>query len=84
MNAFDTVSYKDVKVVILGQDPYHGPGQAHGMCFSVRKGVPHPPSLRNIFQELQNDLRLSNSERRIFNEMGRARSISTQHSLNCS
>ncbi|SOC34669.1 uracil-DNA glycosylase [Ureibacillus acetophenoni] len=56
MNVFNTVSYKDVKVVILGQDPYHGPGQAHGMCFSVRKGVPHPPSLRNIFVELQNDL----------------------------
>lgn len=56
MSAFYTVDYKDVKVVILGQDPYHGPGQAHGMCFSVKKGVPHPPSLRNIFQELQNDL----------------------------
>ncbi|HWL22841.1 MAG TPA: uracil-DNA glycosylase [Ureibacillus sp.] len=56
MNAFYTVSYKDVKVVIIGQDPYHGPGQAHGMCFSVRKGVPHPPSLRNILLELQNDL----------------------------
>ncbi|KGR80216.1 uracil-DNA glycosylase [Ureibacillus manganicus] len=56
MNAFNSVSYKDVKVVILGQDPYHGPGQAHGMSFSVRKGVPHPPSLRNIFLELHNDL----------------------------
>lgn len=56
MNAFYTVPYKDVKVVILGQDPYHGPGQAHGMCFSVKPGVPHPPSLRNIFQELQQDI----------------------------
>ncbi len=56
MSAFYTVPYKDMKVVILGQDPYHGPGQAHGMCFSVKKGVPHPPSLRNIFQELYNDL----------------------------
>lgn len=55
MNAF-YVSYQDVKVVILGQDPYHGPGQAHGMCFSVKPGVPHPPSLRNIFQELQSDI----------------------------
>ncbi len=55
MNAF-YVSYQDVKVVILGQDPYHGPGQAHGMCFSVKPGVPHPPSLRNIFQELQRDI----------------------------
>ena len=56
MNAFYTTPYNEVKVVILGQDPYHGPGQAHGMCFSVRPGVPHPPSLRNIFQELKNDL----------------------------
>lgn len=56
MSAFYTVPYKEVKVVILGQDPYHGPGQAHGMCFSVKPGVPHPPSLRNIFIELHNDL----------------------------
>lgn len=56
MSAFSTVAHKDVKIVILGQDPYHGPGQAHGMCFSVKKGVPHPPSLRNIFKELENDL----------------------------
>src|SRR5689334_119706 len=45
-----------VKVVIIGQDPYHGPGQAHGLSFSVRKGVPFPPSLQNIFKELQDDL----------------------------
>ena len=45
-----------VRVVLLGQDPYHGPGQAHGMCFSVRKGVEPPPSLVNIFRELQSDL----------------------------
>lgn len=56
MNAFHSVAYKDVKVVILGQDPYHGPGQAHGMCFSVREGISHPPSLRNIFKELHDDL----------------------------
>ncbi|MFC7685878.1 uracil-DNA glycosylase [Ureibacillus sp. GCM10028918] len=56
MSAFYTVAYKDVKVVILGQDPYHGPGQAHGMCFSVKKGVPLPPSLRNIFKELEQDV----------------------------
>ena len=56
MSAFYTVAHKDVKVVILGQDPYHGPGQAHGMSFSVKKGVPHPPSLRNIFKELESDL----------------------------
>lgn len=45
-----------VKVVIIGQDPYHGPGQAHGLCFSVNDGVPFPPSLQNIFKEIQSDL----------------------------
>lgn len=55
-NALRTTSYSDVKVVLLGQDPYHGPGQAHGMCFSVQKGVTPPPSLENIFRELQRDL----------------------------
>lgn len=54
--AMDMCPYKDVKVVILGQDPYHGPGQAHGMSFSVQEGVAIPPSLRNIFKELQSDL----------------------------
>ena len=54
-NALKTTSYSDVKVVILGQDPYHGPNQAHGMCFSVKKGVEAPPSLKNIFKELQDD-----------------------------
>ncbi len=48
--------YADVKVLIVGQDPYHGPGQAHGLCFSVRPGVPPPPSLMNIFTELESDL----------------------------
>ncbi len=56
MNAFYTTAYHDVKVVILGQDPYHGPNQAHGLSFSVKPGIPHPPSLRNMFQELQDDL----------------------------
>lgn len=55
-NALKFTSYSDVKLVILGQDPYHGPGQAHGMCFSVRPGVPMPPSLQNIFQELHDDI----------------------------
>lgn len=55
-NALKYTSYSDVKLVILGQDPYHGPGQAHGMCFSVRPGVPIPPSLQNIFQELHDDI----------------------------
>ncbi len=55
-NAFNTTPFDKVKVVILGQDPYHGPGQAHGLCFSVQNGVPPPPSLVNIFKELQEDV----------------------------
>ncbi|HEY0861624.1 MAG TPA: uracil-DNA glycosylase [Pseudoxanthomonas sp.] len=54
--AFDATPFDAVKVVILGQDPYHGPGQAHGLCFSVLPGVPVPPSLANIFKELDADL----------------------------
>lgn len=52
-NAFDTTPFHQVRVVILGQDPYHGPGQAHGLCFSVNDGIPFPPSLQNIFKEVQ-------------------------------
>jgi len=55
-SAFDITPFSRVKVVILGQDPYHGPGQANGLCFSVKDGVPHPPSLRNIFKEIEQDL----------------------------
>lgn len=55
-NAFDQCPFDQLKVVILGQDPYHGPGQAHGLCFSVNDGIDFPPSLRNIFKELQNDV----------------------------
>lgn len=55
-NAFDQCPYDNLKIVILGQDPYHGPGQAHGLCFSVNDGVDFPPSLRNIFKELKNDV----------------------------
>lgn len=54
-NAFNTTPLDKVKAVILGQDPYHGPGQAHGLCFSVQNGVPAPPSLVNIFKELRDD-----------------------------
>ncbi|MGB0375979.1 MAG: uracil-DNA glycosylase [Flavobacteriaceae bacterium] len=57
--AFDLCPYEEVRVVLLGQDPYHGPGQAHGLCFSVPNGIPHPPSLVNIFKELETDLGLS-------------------------
>ncbi len=55
-NALRYTAYEDVKAVILGQDPYHGPNQAHGLCFSVQKGVAPPPSLQNIFKELKSDL----------------------------
>lgn len=54
-NAFEQCPFDKVKVVILGQDPYHGPGQAHGLCFSVNDGVEFPPSLRNIFKEVKDD-----------------------------
>jgi uracil-DNA glycosylase len=54
--ALHLTPYTEVKAVILGQDPYHGPNQAHGLCFSVRQGVPAPPSLQNIFKELESDL----------------------------
>ena len=54
--AFDYCSFDNTKVVILGQDPYHGPNQANGLCFSVTDGINHPPSLINIFKEIQNDL----------------------------
>lgn len=57
-NALKYTSYSDVKAVILGQDPYHGPGQAHGLCFSVKKGVEPPPSLKNIFKEIKDELRI--------------------------
>lgn len=55
-NAFNTTPFDQVKVVILGQDPYHGPGQAHGLSFSVPDGVPPPPSLANIYKELHKDI----------------------------
>jgi uracil-DNA glycosylase len=55
-NAFNLCPFDRVKAVIIGQDPYHGPGQAHGLCFSVREGVEFPPSLINIFKEIESDL----------------------------
>jgi len=55
-NAFNLCPFDKVKVVIIGQDPYHGPGQAQGLCFSVNDGIPFPPSLVNIFKEIQEDL----------------------------
>lgn len=61
-NALRYTSYNDTRVVILGQDPYHGPGQAHGLCFSVKRGCVPPPSLKNIFKELESELGMSEPE----------------------
>lgn len=54
--AFDACPFEEVRVVIIGQDPYHGAGQAHGLCFSVKDGITQPPSLKNIFKEIESDL----------------------------
>ena len=59
-NALKYTPYEKVKAVILGQDPYHGEGQAHGLCFSVKPGVPAPPSLVNIFKEIRDDVGIDN------------------------
>ena len=56
--AFNLTPFNDVKVIIIGQDPYHGEGQANGLCFSVSDNISHPPSLKNIFKEIQNDLKI--------------------------
>ena len=66
--ALDLTPLPDVKVIIIGQDPYHGPGQAHGLCFSVRPGVALPPSLVNIFREINDDL--GTDERRLYDDRG--------------
>ena len=60
-NALKYTSYENTRVVILGQDPYHEPGQAHGLCFSVKKGVQPPPSLLNIFKEIKADTGIENA-----------------------
>ncbi|MBI1221764.1 MAG: uracil-DNA glycosylase [Bacteroidetes bacterium] len=60
--AMDLIPFQDVKVVVLGQDPYHGPSQAHGLCFSVNEGIAFPPSLQNIFKELVEDVGVSYPE----------------------
>jgi len=61
-NALKLTPYKNVKVVIVGQDPYHGVGEAHGLSFSVQKGIKIPPSLQNIYQELESDLKIKPAE----------------------
>jgi uracil-DNA glycosylase len=60
-NAFNLCPFDTIKAVIIGQDPYHGPGQAHGLCFSVRDGTEFPPSLKNIFKEIESDIGISRS-----------------------
>ena len=77
-NAFEHCPFDKVKVVILGQDPYHEPGQAHGLCFSVQDGVPFPPSLINIFKEIQDDSRASGSNNRQLDSLGRSRRITAK------
>lgn len=61
-NAFNLCPFSEVKVVLIGQDPYHGHGQAHGLCFSVRNGVDYPPSLVNIFKEIELDLGITHAD----------------------
>ena len=61
-NALKMSSFENTKVVIIGQDPYHGPNQAHGLCFSVKRPVEPPPSLKNIFKEIKSDLGIDNTE----------------------
>lgn len=62
-NAFKLTPYSNIKAVILGQDPYHEPGEAHGLCFSVTQGTKMPPSLQNIYKELKNDLNIDNGDK---------------------
>lgn len=69
--ALNATLFDAVKVVILGQDPYHGPGQAHGLCFSVRQGVPVPPSLRNIYKELAADVKFVPPQHGCLNDWAR-------------
>ena len=72
-HAFDMCDPDDIKVVVIGQDPYHGEGQAHGLCFSVNDGVPFPPSLVNIFQEVRDDTGAAVPARRATSTAGPSR-----------
>ncbi len=78
-NALNTTPLERVKVVIIGQDPYHGPGQAHGLCFSVQPGVPTPPSLQNIYKELQPRPEHSDSQSWLSAALGRAGRAAAQY-----
>lgn len=79
--AFELTPFSDVKVVILGQDPYHGPNQAHGLSFSVLPGVDIPPSLRNIYKELESDLGIKPVNHGYL-KMGRARRVDAKLCFN--
>lgn len=70
-SALNLTKFEDVRIVILGQDPYHGPGQAHGLCFSVPQGIRLPPSLKNIFKELRSDLNIENENRGCLESWGK-------------
>ena len=83
-NAFNTTPFDKVKVVILGQDPYHGPHQAHGLCFSVQNGVPPPPSLVNIFKELHDDIGVKIPANGDLTNMGQTGSFFIECLFNCS
>ena len=82
-NAFEYTPLNDVKVVILGQDPYHNDGQANGLCFSVREDIDVPPSLVNIYKELHSDLGCYIPRQRLPGKMGKTRRISSEHSTDC-
>jgi len=82
-NALQYTSYSDTKVVIIGQDPYHGRGQAHGLSFSVRPDTPIPPSLQNIFKELHDDLGAQIPKAWFFASLGKRRGTTTKCHLNC-
>lgn len=82
-NAFRYTELSDVKVVILGQDPYHGPGQAHGLAFSVLPGIQIPPSLLNMYKELEgDDTRLSAPDSRLSRKLGAPGRVAAQYRIN--
>ena len=74
-NALNLVKYNDVKVVIIGQDPYHQPGQAHGLSFSVQNGIKLPPSLVNIYKEIEDETGKKILHKWRFDRLGKARSV---------
>lgn len=82
-NAFRYTELSDVKVVILGQDPYHGPGQAHGLAFSVRPGVAIPPSLLNMYKELEGTIPGFTRPNHGYLKAGRARRAVAEYRINC-